>query len=76
MRFRSFYKLCAKDAKSGQREVIINPFVIELILRKVHGRWQHGEEVGPWRPNGRTKNSCNWDIAVPLGTKGLIYSTH
>jgi len=35
------------------------------------GRWQHGENVGYYYPNGVEKTLCKWDIYVPLVTKGL-----
>jgi hypothetical protein len=34
-------------------------------------RWQHGEKVGYCYPSGLEKTLCNWDIYVPLVTKGL-----
>jgi hypothetical protein len=43
MRFRSFYKLCAEHSKNGQREIIVDPFITELILWKIQGGWQCGE---------------------------------
>jgi len=35
-------------------------------------RRQHGEKVGYCYPSGLEKTLCNWDIYVPLVTKGLI----
>jgi len=31
--------------------IYIVPFVTELMLQKVQGRWQHGGEVASWRPS-------------------------
>jgi hypothetical protein len=36
-----------------------------------HGRWQHGEKVGYCYSSGLEKTLCNWDVYVPLVTKGL-----
>jgi hypothetical protein len=33
-----------------------------LYFRILQGRWQHGEEVGNWYPNGLEKTICKWDI--------------
>jgi len=33
--------------------------------------WQHGEKVGYCYPSGLEKTLCEWDIYVPLVTKGL-----
>jgi hypothetical protein len=37
----------------------------------LHGRWQHGEKVGSYYPNGLEKTLCKWEVYVPLVTKGL-----
>jgi hypothetical protein len=37
----------------------------------LQGRWQHGEKVGYCYPSGLEKTLCNWELHVPLFTKGL-----
>jgi hypothetical protein len=37
----------------------------------LQGRWQHGEKVGYCYPSGLEKTLFNWEIYVPLVTKGL-----
>jgi hypothetical protein len=37
----------------------------------LQGRWQHGEKVGYCYPSGLEKTLGNWDMYVPLVTKGL-----
>jgi hypothetical protein len=37
----------------------------------LQGRWQHGEKVGYFYPSGLEKILCEWDVYVPLVTKGL-----
>lgn len=68
IRFHSFYKLCAKHVKNWRREIIINPFIAQLILRKIRGGWQRGGEV----ETQRNYNSCKWGMYFPLVTKGLF----
>jgi len=36
----------------------------------LQGRWQHEEKVGYRYPSGLEKTLCEWDIYVPLVTKG------
>jgi hypothetical protein len=40
-------------------------------IEMLQGRWQHGEKVGYCYPRGLEKTLCNWNIYVPLVTKGL-----
>jgi hypothetical protein len=40
-------------------------------FRILQGRWQHGEEVGNWYPNGLEKPICKWDVYFMLVMKGL-----
>jgi hypothetical protein len=42
----------------------------------LQGRWQHGEKVGYCYPSGLEKTLCEWDIYVPLVTRGLIGTLH
>jgi len=37
----------------------------------LQGRWQHAEKVEYWYPSGLEMTLCEWDIYVPLVTKGL-----
>jgi hypothetical protein len=45
-----------------------------LYFRILQGRWQHGEEVGNWYPNGLEKTVCQWDIYFTLVMKGLRFA--
>ena len=38
----------------------------------LQSRSQHGEKVGYSYPSGLEKTLCEWEIYVPLVTKGLI----
>jgi hypothetical protein len=39
-----------------------------LEVEILQGRWQHGEEVGNWYPNGLDKALFKWDIRIcPAG---------
>jgi len=37
----------------------------------LQGRWQHGKKVGYCYPSGLEKTLFEWDVYVPLVTKGL-----
>jgi hypothetical protein len=40
-------------------------------IKILQGRWQHGEKVGYCYPSRLEKTLCEWDVYVPLVTKGL-----
>jgi hypothetical protein len=41
----------------------------------LQGRWEHGEKVKYCYPSGLERTPCNWDIYIPLVTKGLKEAT-
>jgi hypothetical protein len=70
--------LCAMLLRSTAHSIICT----RLFRGKMHsdwfngidilqGRWQHGERVGYCYPSGLDKTLCQWEVYVPLVTKGL-----